>query len=108
MSKSSLRVVYAPEAERDLIDRADYLAEEAGQRIADRFVEAVAHTLGLLAQMPNMGKAFRSRRSRPNQLRTIPASGAFGHSLIFYTCSESELRVERILHSAQDLRRFFP
>jgi plasmid stabilization system protein ParE len=108
MSKRPLRVVYGPEAKLDLIERATYLADEAGLNVSDRFVDAVAHTLDLLSKMPDLGRVFGSRKSRRRELRYISVSGAFDHTIIFYTHTASELRVERLLHGSQNLPRFFP
>jgi plasmid stabilization system protein ParE len=107
MSKRPLRVVYGPDARLDLIERAAYLANEAGLAVSDRFIVAVAQTLDLLSQMPNIGRVFGSKKRRPDELRYIPVSGAFDRTIIFYTHTASELRVERLLHGSQDLPRSF-
>jgi plasmid stabilization system protein ParE len=57
--------------------------------------------------MPKMGNVFRSRAKRQTELRSIAISGPFHRSIIFYTATNAELRIERILHSAQNLPSFF-
>jgi plasmid stabilization system protein ParE len=107
MSKPPLSVLFAPDASRDLIQRAGFLAIEGSLRISDRFLEAVAHTVDLLTQMPKIGSVFRSASNRKSEIRTMPVSGAFHRSVIFYTATTTELRIQRILHSSQNLTRFF-
>jgi len=108
MSGPSLRVTFAPDANRDLVDQADFLSIEAGLAVSNRFIQAVAHTVDLLSQMPGMGRVFRPANNRQIELRTIPVSRPFHRSVIFYTSTATQLRIERILHSAQNLHRFFP
>lgn len=107
MTRKPLSILYAPVAKRDLIDRAAYLAVEAGSDISNRFLQAAAHTVDLLAKTPRMGRRC-PRKSAPHiELRRIPVSDAFHRTVVFYTHTAAEIRVERILHSAQDLPRFF-
>ena len=108
MSKQPLRISFSPDAKRDLIERADLFAIEAGLHTSDRFVEALAHTVDLLTQMPAMGRVFRSANKKRREIRTFPVSSVFHRHIIFYSCTAVELRIERIVHSAQDLRLLFP
>jgi plasmid stabilization system protein ParE len=96
MSKSPLRVAYAPDAYRDLIEKAAYLEEEGGLPISDRFLQATSHTIELLRNMPKMGNVFRSGAKGQTELRTISISRPFHRSIIFYTATTVELRIERI------------
>jgi plasmid stabilization system protein ParE len=101
MSNPPLPVVYGPDARLDTVMRAAYLARHSGLHIADRFIAAIAHMLELVTQAPQAGRVFVSTTVQSPQLRYLHVPGAFHRTVVFYTITASEIRVERVLHSAQ-------
>ncbi|URI11296.1 type II toxin-antitoxin system RelE/ParE family toxin [Aquincola tertiaricarbonis] len=88
-------------ARQDLIDHFAYLDEEAGQELADRFLQAAETCLNLLATQPTMGSPLRLRSAQLAGLRKWRISG-FDNVLVFYLPRADGISVIRILHAAQD------
>src|SRR5665213_3532033 len=99
MTSRKPRVSFAPSARTDLIERASFYAMEAGEAISDRFVEAIAQTVDLLVRMPKIGRVFLPATAdlKP-EIRRIALSTPFHQITVFYSCTQRELRVERLLH----------
>jgi addiction module RelE/StbE family toxin len=89
------RVVYTEAAEADLETIADYISNEAGAVIAQRFVER------LIARIDSLGM-FPKHRLRPNLGEGIRACG-FKRYLIFYTAEKRTVTIVRILHSSRNI-----
>jgi plasmid stabilization system protein ParE len=98
---------YTHQASHDLEDIADYLREEAGTAIALRFLDAVDHTTDLLRVTPYIGTALASVSVRHSNVRRLPLSAPFGRWMLFYEPAPTEIRIDRVLHSAQDWPRYF-
>lgn len=58
-------------ARQDLIDHFAYLDEEAGQELADRFLQAAETCLNLLATQPGMGSPLRLRSALSHHLAVV-------------------------------------
>jgi plasmid stabilization system protein ParE len=97
----------ASNAARDLAERAEYLRVEGSLSVARDFLTSITHTMELLRATPGIGKAFRVRLRPQIEFRRITVSRPFGRWLLVYTYSETIVRIERIIHSAQDFRQFF-
>jgi len=97
----SLRVTLRPRAARDLERNVEYLDENAGREIGDRYVVAASKTFERLGKHPYLGVS----RPHPNPiidgLRIIPVSG-FENYVIHYIVREHSVEIVRILHAAQD------
>ena len=82
-------------AEADLIDIWSYTCERWGERQADRYLQALHDALTRLANDPTSGRDRSALRAGYRSL-TIE------RHVIFYTCTEAELRVRRVLHAMMD------
>ena len=71
------RVLKRAAAKRDLIAQWVWYAEDASIEVADRFLQAVDETLGLLATQPESGSPFFVRKPQLQGMRRFPVSGGF-------------------------------
>ena len=97
------RVSRSPLARRDLVEHYVHIGLDS-VAAADRFIEAVESTFATLAEFPNMGRAWSSRRPRLRGLRVSPVVG-FHNVLIFYRPVPKGIEMVRVLHGARDLKR---
>ena len=102
MTGPNLRIRLSNSAKRDLDRRWKWLAQESSPATADRFLDAVDRTIELLRTLPGMGRVFRVQKSSV-LVRRIAVTSPFERWVVFYTVHPAELRIERVLHSAQDL-----
>lgn len=96
------RVTIRPQADRDLVEQAQYLLAKAGMATALRFYDAAEETFSLLASHPEMGRAHRWKNSRLSSLRMCLLSG-FPNYLVFYRPTRRGIEVVRVLHGARDV-----
>jgi toxin ParE1/3/4 len=99
----ALTVVLDPQADADIEDEFNYLADrslDAGLR----FLSAADNTFAALAEMPGMGRYPRFKDPRLAGLRMWPIKG-FSNYLIFYLTTEENIRVLRILHGARNIEQ---
>jgi len=104
---SRLALSYTRKASSDLENITDYLQEQSGESIALRLLDAVDHTASLLQITPHIGIGCDFGSRRFPHMRRIVVSGPFHRWIIFYTPSATEIRIDRILHSAQNIPRLF-
>jgi len=97
------RLIKRPAAKLDLIEQADYIAQD-NLEAALRFLEAAEKTFAQLAKLPRMGNS-RKVKSRvfPN-VRQFPITD-FEKHIVFYRPIKGGIEVLRVLHSARDLSR---
>src|SRR5512132_1991861 len=88
-------------ARRDLVEHYVYLAENAGEEIADRFLANAEASFGGLAEHPEMGAPLTLRRPELAGLRKWRVKG-FDKFLVFYMPRQNGVSIVRVLHSAQD------
>lgn len=69
---------------------------------ADRFLEAVEVTFGMLSAMPSLGRVWKESVVIRRELRVTPVSG-FPSILVFYQVLPDCVRVLRVSHGARDL-----
>jgi len=91
------RVVYAPEAESDLVEIAEYIANDKPVA-ARRWVAKIRATCETLASQPQMGELRQSFG--------IPGCRCFsvGKYVIFFRAAEDGIEVARIIHGSRDMR----
>ena len=94
---STLR--FAPEAENDLNDIHDYLAQRHPAAAA-RVVQELERVCRLLAQFPLMGA--RRDALRPG-MRSFPS----GKYILFYRPLDGGVEILRIVHGSRDLTGLF-
>lgn len=88
-------------ARRDLVDHYTYLAENAGEATADRFLLQAETSFNALAEHPEMGTPLTLRHSELAGLRKWHVPG-FDRVLIFYFPRRDGVTILRVLHAAQD------
>jgi toxin ParE1/3/4 len=97
------RTVVRPAARRDLIRHFAYLGENAGIATARRFQQAARFTFDELAAAPRIGSP--GKVAKFPELRMWRVRG-FEKYLIFYELVDKvTVRVERLIHAAQDYNR---
>ena len=89
----------ADEFNADFEQQYRWYADQAGEEIAERFLRAVANTLPLLAERPDLGHRRKFRHPILRDLRP------FQKILIFYRVTENTLQAWRLMHGARDLPR---
>jgi toxin ParE1/3/4 len=97
-----MRVAKLPQALADLVETAEYIAEDDIDA-ADRFFDAFEAALETIRQTPKIGSVRRVEGDP--EVRMWPIRG-FEKSLIFYTESPDEIVVLRVIHSSRDYTRF--
>ena len=88
-------------AKRDLVDRYAYLAEEADEATAERFLTKVEQTFELLATQPQMGSPLLLKNPKFAGLRKWRIEG-FENTLVFYLPRGEGMSIVRVLHAARD------
>src|SRR5438270_177599 len=99
------RVIIDPEADRDIEEQFDYLADR-NIDAALRFLQATSDTFELLATMPGMGAPRRYNNPRLAGVRMAPIQG-FKNYLAFYLTTEDSIQVLRVLHGARNIEEIF-
>lgn len=101
------RVLKREAAKRDLIAQWVWYAEDAGIQTADRFLQAVEQTLGVLATQPEIGSPVFTRKAEVQGMRRFPVSGGFEKILLFYFPLSDGIDLVRVVHGHRDLERLF-
>lgn len=97
-----MKIVKLPQALIDLVETAEYLAEDDAE-VADRFFDEFESTLELITKSPKIGSVKRYKDQTDIRMWFIRG---FEKSLIFYTESADEIVILRVIHSARDYTRF--
>jgi toxin ParE1/3/4 len=95
------RVYKRPATRRDLVEHYVYLAENAGEKAADRFITQAGQTFETLALHPEMGATLTLRHPQLEGLRKWRIKD-FENFLIFYRPRPDGVSIVRVLYSAQD------
>lgn len=95
------RVYKRPAARRDLIEHYVYLAENAGEETADRFLSQAERTFLDLAENREIGTSLTLLDPRLDGLRKWRVRD-FEKFLVFYFPRSDGVSIVRVLHSAQD------
>ncbi len=94
------RLTILPVARRDIEEIGDFIALDNPTR-ASSFVAEIERTIvGKVALRP---ESFPGRDDLAADLRVAVQ----GRYLIFFTASDDEIRIVRVLHGARDLHRIF-
>ncbi len=91
------RVLYAPEAEGDLVGIAEYIARDKPVA-ARKWVDKIRTTCETLATQPQMGEL--------RQGFGVPGCRCFsvGNYVIFFRAAGDGIEVARIIHGSRDMR----
>ena len=95
----------AGRAEADLAHQYRWYLDNAGVKIAERFLEAFDGTVARIAKHPKLGRPRLFRAPELAGMRSLAVGGSFGVHLIFYRTTRTELSIERVMHGARDLPR---
>ena len=98
-----MRIVKLPQALVDLVETAEYLAQDDVE-VADRFFDAFEATLQDIRRTPRIGTIRKFRNRIDVRMWFIRG---FEKSLIFYTENAEEIVILRVIHAARDYTRFF-
>ena len=98
-----MKIAKLPQALIDLVETADYLAQQ-DMEVADRFFDAFETTLDDLKRNPRIGVVKMYRENLAIRMWFIKD---FEKNLIFYTETSDEILILRIIHSARDYTMFF-
>ena len=93
------RVTRRPQAEVDILDIWEYIAEASVDQ-ADRWVDKLDEKFALWATQPMMGLA---RDELAPGIRSL----AFGRYVVFFEPLADGIDVVRVLHSSRDIRSGF-
>ena len=85
-------------AETDLIDIWVYSFNTWGEAQANRYLDAMELGIGQLARSPDAGDSRHA-------LREGYWSKRIEHHIVFYTFTEDEVRVRRVLHEVMEVGR---
>lgn len=99
------RVVKRETAKRDLIDHADFIADESPEA-AMRFLAAAEQSFKQLAEMPALGTPYNAIAPVLKDIRRFRVKG-FDNYLIFYFPLKDGIEVVRVLHGARDIEAIF-
>ena len=96
MPKKPSRLIWAPKADRDLLDIWNYYAVEASAEIADRVVGQIVTAARRIVRLPLSGRA---RDDLKPGLRAVLAHPY----VVFYRLAESDVEIVRVLHERRNL-----
>jgi len=85
-------------AKADLVGIWIYSFDQWGEAQADRYLGALEHGIGKLIDSPENGRLRE-------ELRKGYWSVHIEHHVVFYSFTDAELRVRRVLHESMDLGR---
>ena len=88
-------------ARQDLIDHYVYLAGNAGEEVADRFLACAEQSFADLVAQPEIGAPLTLRRPELGGLRKWRVRD-FEDVLIFYRPRPDGVSIVRVLHGAMD------
>ena len=91
------RVIYSPNADADLLDIAEYIAQDKPDA-ALRWLQAIREKCALLAGNPEMGQ------ERLGYGVADCRSFSVGNYVIFFRAIDQGIEVARIVHGSRDLR----
>jgi toxin ParE1/3/4 len=94
-------VVRRARADQDLLEAVEYYLQEAGDRVASRFVDAVERAFRQIARHPASGSPRYALELEFPGVRCWPVKH-FPY-LIFYVEREDHIDVLRLLHAQRDI-----
>ena len=95
------RIERSASARADLIGHFVYLAEQASEATANRFLDRADESFGFLGSQPEIGAPVPTQLPALSGVRKWRVKD-FDRFLIFYVLIGGGIRVIRVLHAAQD------
>ncbi len=96
---------FLPQARTDIYEHAHYIARDSSAA-ADRFLDALARTCAMLAELPKSGVARSFKHPALAKIRMMRVDG-FPHYLVFYLPARTGIVVVRVVHGTRDLPTLF-
>lgn len=93
--KPKLEVSFSPNAERNLEEIEDYIAENSNADTAARVVDQIVDRCEELAGMPRAGKAR-------DEIAAGVRSATSGMYVIYYRIHKEKIEILRVWHGARD------
>ena len=87
----------------DVASQFAWYANEAGEPIAWRFVDALEITIDQLARFPEQGRLRPFASPALDGMRSLRLAAPFDSPLLFYRLTRETLELWRLLHGARDL-----
>lgn len=84
---TGMRVIISDEALADVQLQSSWYAEEAGDDIAERYLESLNETLAVIARQSDLGRTRHFEHELLYGLRSLGMAGAFHKHLVFFTIS---------------------
>lgn len=94
----SRKLVKDNAAEEDLIGIWNYSYENWGEVQADRYLDTIEIAVKKIIDVPDHGE-------QRNWLRQGYWSLRVEHHIVFYTFTDKEVRIRRVLHEVMDVKR---
>jgi len=95
----------AEEFNADFDRQYRWYLDQAGEVVAGNFLNAVAVTLPLLANQPELGLRRKFRNPVLRDLRSAQFRRPFQKILLFYRVTGNTLEAWRLMHGARNLSR---
>ena len=95
------KYLYVANSDFDLQYR--WYLEDAGEEVAERYLDAVEATLRNLAIHPGLGRPREFRHPSLKDIRSFRVNPPFQVHLIFYRYNSVELLAERLMRGSRDL-----
>ena len=99
------RVVRSDESKRDVVELADYIAQN-NYGVSIRFLNAVEQTCEFLAANPHAGQLCQFKNPATEGLR-VWAVEKFRNYLVYFRPADDGIVIERVLHGARDIEALF-
>ena len=90
---------------RDFDLQYRWYLEQAGEAVAERYLQALLSTLRLVRMHPDLGRQRNFRHPALRSMRSFRLASPFEVHLIFYRHDAGQLFAERLMHGARDLPR---
>ena len=103
----NFRYVVRPQADRDIDDLADSIAQHFGLDRALLFLSEIYDTFALINTQLEMGWPCKVSHPQLRTARTFRVSDRFDEFLIFYQPFKDHIEILRVVHGSQDLPALF-
>ena len=87
---------------RDFTLQYGWYLQNAGDRVATRFLAAVEFTLLQLIDQPGLGRQRNFRHPALQSIRSFRVRSPFEAHLNFYRLTDPDLFIERLMHGRRD------
>ena len=97
-----IKLHFSEAAAADILEQADWYAEQSDEMLAQRWDSAVTSTVLRIAEFPKSGALCHFSSAELQEIRRVPVD-EFPKHLIFYRVERKSVVVLRVIHGARDL-----